>query len=559
MLAAGAGVAAFGLMHYLLPILVAPFYYAGQGGKWELLFYQHIPDWLVPSKDPNSPVVTMFYEGIKTSGKSVPWMAWVPPFFGWGIVIMAFFALMFCITALIRKQWVENERLTFPLAQIPLEISRDPEPGRYFNSLIRSPLMWVGAAIPIGFWTLWTAHSFLPWFPFVNNVNWTLHGLFYTMLPGWQGYFGLNILAIGVAFLLSTEVSLSLWLFHALSNAQRITRVKMGYTGSDFETKQQIGGFIAFAAIALWTMRHHLRDVFRKAFLNAADVDDSKEGMSYRTAVFGTIGSTAVIVGWLWRLGCPPHVSLMFMVFAGIVLIVLSRFIAQCGLIFVQTTLPSGPLSIVQGFLGDRAIGPSGLTAITFFQAPIFGDPREVLLPSLINNTKLGEKRLNMRSLFIAMMIAVVLVYPVAYFTQVYTFYKYGCGVDTYAAGQYPKDACNRLAAAIEAPAQVMNYGANGLEHMAIGGGLFVLVYFLRSTFHWWFVHPVGILTAQSFPMNNLWLMMFIGWACKALAQKYARGPMMINVRRVFLGLIIGDVMMQVVRLVLQLALRQAI
>jgi len=42
--------------------MVAPFYYTGNQARWAV-FYEHIPDWLVPSKDPNSDVVTMFFEG----------------------------------------------------------------------------------------------------------------------------------------------------------------------------------------------------------------------------------------------------------------------------------------------------------------------------------------------------------------------------------------------------------------------------------------------------------------------------------------------------------------
>jgi len=674
MLAAGLGVAAMGLMHYMLPLMVAPFYYVGQGSKWEMLFYKHIPDWLVPSKDPKSPIVTMFYEGARGNtdpwlawaipmfsyiaillaviflacwglatlikllsggaerpeaqpvGDTVPlpaeqslfrhpvtwvftgvplvacglaafhtllprfnlryisplfnpalnpnwtpsgllnaqpWGAWVVPFFMWGIALVAFFILMFCIAAIVRKQWVEHERLSFPLAQIPLEISRAPEEGRFFNALFRNPLTWIGAGIPIGFYLLVIMTKFCPGFPFISSDNWQLHNLFYQM-EGWQGFFGLSFIWIGVAFLLSTEVSLSLWLFFILANVQRITRYKLGYPGAEYDGKQQIGAYIAFAAIALWTMRHHLKDVLRKAFLGAKDVDDSSEGLSYRTAVFGLIGSCIVIIAWLALLGCPPHISLLFLAFAFVVLIVLSRLIAQCGLTFVQTSLANGPLSLVQDLVGDRAISPAGLTALTFHQGPLYGDPREVMLPTLLNNTKVAEKRLNMRKIFIAMIVAVILVYPVAYFTQVWGYYQYGTGPDSYASFHYPKStSMERLAGAIENPKEPFNFGTSGkidfaaawvnLKHVFIGAGAFLLVFFLRSRFHWWFVHPVGILTAASYPMAQMWLMTFIGWSCKSLAQKYARGPMMAKVQRFFLGLIIGEAGMQVVGLALQL------
>ena len=71
MVAAGVGIPAFGLLRLMLPFMIAPYYYGAAGSKWETFFYEHVPSWLVPSRDPNSPIVKMFYEG--THGKDVPY------------------------------------------------------------------------------------------------------------------------------------------------------------------------------------------------------------------------------------------------------------------------------------------------------------------------------------------------------------------------------------------------------------------------------------------------------------------------------------------------------
>lgn len=542
-MAAGVGVPAFGLVHYMLPFMVAPFYYSTNDSRWAA-FYEYIPDWLVPSKDPNSDVVTMFYEG--AGDKPYPWhllQAWVVPFFAWGIVFLAFFVMVFCITAILRKQWVEHERLSFPLAQIPFEITRPPEAGRYLNLLFRSPITYVGAAVPLVMWALQTLNGYYPNVPFVREVHWGLTGLFMSM-TGWKGLFRVDFLALGVAFLLSTEVSLSLWLFFIIANVQSIARIKLGHVGEGYVSHQQIGGFLMFAAIMLWTMRRHLKDVFRKAFTGAKDIDDSENGLSYRFAVFGLIGSVIVTVLWLSVLGCPVYISLLFLVFACVVLVVLSRFIAQCGLVLVQTSLPSGPLSIVQNFTGNAAITPKGLAALTFHQAPMYGDPREIMMPSLLNNAKLAEKKLNMKALFAVMLLGVVLAYPVSYFTQVATYYKHGPPPDNYTIRMYPEQCMNRLATAIKEPTGPFEFDElgrrRGTTHTLVGAGAFALVYFLRSRLYWWPIHPVGILTAQSFPLHMLFLSILLGWLCKTLARKYASGPAMAKIKRFFLGMIVG-------------------
>ena len=550
MVAAGVGIPAYGLLRLMLPFMVAPFYYGSADSKWAKFFYDYVPDWLVPSKDPNSPIVRMFYEGVRD--KRIPYEAWIIPFFTWGIMIMGFFLMIFCFTAIIRKQWVEHERLSFPLAQVPLEITREPEPGRFFNALFRSPILWVGALLPIAFWTLYGVQKFVPWFPYIDNVSWPLTSLF-GQFTGWRGLVILYFMPIGVAFLLSTEVSLSLWLFFVLANLQRILRNRMGYSGGeDFEVKQQVGGYVMFAALVLWTMRHHLRDVLRKAFTGAKDVDDSQEGLPYRVAVIGFLGGGGVVAGWLCVIGCPVWAAVVFVGVACMALLVLSRLIAQCGLLLVQMSVPSGPLSIVQDFVGDKALGPGGLTGITFHQSAFYGDQREVMMPTLVNNTKVGEKRLNLRKLFAAMMVSVFVAYCVSYWFQVRGYYTFGASsVSRYSYELYPKSAFDRLALSIESPKQPLNFGTTGdvsldvsfrgIKHMTAGAVAVFIIFLLRSTFYWWFIHPLGIITAQTYPMQMLWVSIFIGWLCKAIAQRYARGPMMEKVKQLFIGLIVGD------------------
>ena len=543
-IAAGIGIPSSGLMRYLLPYMVAPFYFGGSDGKWAATFFNNVPDWLVPSKGLKDPVVTLFYESARNN--PIPWKAWIVPFFGWGIVIMAAYLMMFCITAIIRKQWVEHERLSFPLAQIPLEIAREPEAGRAINALFRSPAMWLGAAIPITFWLLAGLNQFYPNVPLIKNVNWPLTTLL-NDVRGWRGLWIVYFMPVGVSFLLSTEVSLSLWLFFVLNNVQKIARDRLGYVDdSMFQSRQQIGGYVAFAAIMLWTMRHHLRAVARKAFLNAKDVDDSREAMPYRSALIGLIVAIAVIVGWLAVIGCPVHISLAFLGLVVVILLVLSRFIAQSGLLLVQTTVPGGPLTVVQDFLGDKLITAKGMTAITFHQATLYGDTREVLMPSLLNNAKMGENRLNLRKLFLVMMIAVVLSYSVAYFAQVIGYYQFGAGnANAWSTQVYPKMTLDRLSMAIESPAAPAAW-KGGVQHYLIGGGVVALVAFLRSYFSWWFVHPIGILTAQTYPIQHLWLSIFIGWFCKAVCQRYARGSMMVRPKQFFLGIVIGDALITI-------------
>jgi len=538
--AAGLMIPSFGVLRYMLPMMVSPFYYGAKGGPWEAAFYDHIPDWLVPSKDPQSPIVTMFFES--THGRAMPLDAWVVPFFGWGVMLMGIFLVMFCMTAIIRRQWVDHERLSFPIARIPLEISRPPDDGRFFNALLRSPVTWVGAGIPICFWGLHILHHFYQAVPVINNSSWAYWGVFAKIFgTGWVGQFNIYFLTVGVMFLLPTDVSLSLWLFFVLGAVQRSFRRKLGYLGGDFELQQQAGAYFAFAAIALWTMRGHLKNVFRKAFLGAKDVDDSAEGLSYRFAVFGGLAGVAVVVGWFSHIGCNPLIALLVVGISCVAFLVLARVVAQCGLI--HTAFRPGPLSIARDVVGASNIGPKGLTATTFYEASIFADQREVLAPALLNNAKMAEKKLSLRKLFVAMMAAVAISYTVGYFSQVYGYYKNGVGEEnSYHACNYPRGSLDSLAAAVDRDEGIFKIGTGGVAQVLAGAGAFALVHGLRARLYWWPVHPIGLLTIRTWPLQALWLSIFVAWLCKALAQKYARGAMMTKIRYFFIGLIIGDV-----------------
>ena len=45
----------------------------------------------------------------------------------------------FCLATLLRKPWVEHERLAFPLVKLPVLLAESPAPGQKFNALLRSP------------------------------------------------------------------------------------------------------------------------------------------------------------------------------------------------------------------------------------------------------------------------------------------------------------------------------------------------------------------------------------------------------------------------------------
>jgi hypothetical protein len=117
--------ASSGGIHFLVPTLAAAFHYATPANQWTY-FHQWIPAWFAPR---DLVALDAFYVG----EASVPVRVWLVPFFVWGGFLVVFVFGTLCLSALLRRPWIESERLTFPTVVLPLELTASDEP------LLRSP------------------------------------------------------------------------------------------------------------------------------------------------------------------------------------------------------------------------------------------------------------------------------------------------------------------------------------------------------------------------------------------------------------------------------------
>ena len=114
--------------------IVDPFYFASPENEWAELIHPYIADWIRLDQ----PVHQAFFEGLG-QGQSVPWEAWLPTFAVWAPLIWALFLVMIAAMVLLRKQWIENERLTYPLAQVPLAIIEEGRAAECFSPFYKNP------------------------------------------------------------------------------------------------------------------------------------------------------------------------------------------------------------------------------------------------------------------------------------------------------------------------------------------------------------------------------------------------------------------------------------
>jgi len=208
----GSTLPTFGVSGYLISTIAAPYYYATVENGWSDAFHPHLPTWLVPSND--TAAMDWFFEGMP-QGAAIPWSVWAMPLFWWLSFIAALLWVCFCIVAIFRRQWMDRERIVFPLAEVPLELLETSGDGRFSLKFVRSRLFWAGFAIPFVL-VMWNVIGFFyPSFPsisFRDSVS-VFRGALPLLL---FVYFPL----IGFAYLIRLDVSFSIWFFHLLAAAQ---------------------------------------------------------------------------------------------------------------------------------------------------------------------------------------------------------------------------------------------------------------------------------------------------------------------------------------------------
>ncbi len=109
------------------------FWFATPENEWSDLFFQYIPDWIaVKDKD----ALRGFYEGESSIYRIENISAWSKPLIFWGSFVFIWLLTQLCIVILVRKQWTENEKLSYPIIQLPLALTHDGTGEKLFKNKI---------------------------------------------------------------------------------------------------------------------------------------------------------------------------------------------------------------------------------------------------------------------------------------------------------------------------------------------------------------------------------------------------------------------------------------
>jgi hypothetical protein len=562
-----------GAENFFVSNLIGPFYFATPENKWLEFLTPNLPSWMTPAlwggdgafSDAAKRAIQDWYSG---NGGNVPWHFWTVPLLAWGVFIFVSYFMLGCLCIILRAQWAEREALAFPLLRLPLELTEDvdrPEEG-VVGRFFRNPLMWIGFGVAVAIQSLRGLHVYfpdVPDFPLEIPLN-----AYFSDAPWNQlGWVPMQVypIAVGITYLLTSEVSFSMWFFYWFIRFELIMAYYMGFMpntlpnlvghvggAKTFNGYQQIGAYLAYVALVSWTGREHLAHVARRAFGRApTGENESREALSYPVAFWGFVASFAFMMAWSMAAGMDFVPALALWITYLVAAIALTRIVVEGGLLFVQQGWTSlGAMAQVAGSGPGTWLAPNSLVPGAFLQAAMITDLRAFLMPSFIQSFKLAhDRQLKVKPLFWLIMSVVLITLVMGIYMNVYSGYaKGGLTLEGWFAqggAKQPAENANNL---IKGSPDASWFN---LTWIGIGAGLTFLMMLARSRFLWFPLHPIGFLMCLTYPMQRLWFSIFLGWLCKGLITRFGGTVVYRQATPLFLGLALGDVSMMLFWLII--------
>lgn len=557
-----------GLMRYLVPTLVSPLW-QGQANAnyYNLLKSLDLPDWLLPTffsselaAQVNDPVVTGYMARWIGDGPP-PYDAWITPMFAWAIFIFAFFGAILCMVAIVHRQWYENERLPFPLAEIQLALVQAPQPGRLLNDILRSRALWIALVAVFFLRSINGAAEYWPKiFPAIP-VGYEMRALFSEPpLSYATRYFqsaSIFFIAVGVTFFLSSTVAISLWAFMLIGQVHRMllgsaTGDPTNHGGLD----QHLGGVLAMAVMILWIGRRHWRTVLAQAFRGPRPDEPQGSYLSYRFAFWMLLACAAVMVLWLHAAGSDVLPAVVMVALLLLLFLIITRIVAETGMVH------SGLLvAIYKPWQLLAHYTPFRVPVQTFYMGgmlqTIFYDLREPMSVYASHSVKLADQariapddaagRRRGRALFALLFLALAVGYFTSFISTLRTEYAVAISYDTaevspinpWGASGVQRAYLLEPTLAYQRDPAVQTHSPAG--HLVTGFLITTGLYALRLTYAWWPLHPVGYIMMPTHALGMLWFSVFIGWLCKSLIVRFGGAALYKSAKPFFLGLILGE------------------
>ena len=528
MLAIATGSAGHDELEMLTQTIGHPFWFASPENEWEDLFFRDMPKWLTVQ---DRTVLKGFYTYDENFYESRVFFTWLRPLLFWSAFLIVLYFCMICINIILRKQWTEYEKLSFPVAQVPLGLI-NPK-----LSLFRNRLYWYGFGGTVLLSLCNGLHRMYPVFPGITYDKIDLTQLF-TEKP-WNAmdaaYIEFLPFILGLAFFIPITLSFSTWFFYWFWKMEMVLGSAVGYNYLPWFPgywSQGMGGIaVLFVMFVYWSKRHLW--MVLKTILRISGGYDS-EVKQYTFAVIGIILSMTFLVMFCFYAGMAIWVALIFLGGYFIIVTIVTRVRAELGP--PTHDFPFTPTSFMTGMIGTKRFDASSLTQLALFKFLDYGNrstPMPQMLESFYMKDKLQDKQ---TGLFIGMMIVAIV-----------------CGTLTGMDGNLQR--CYKTEGqtwvgdwAFPELSNWLRY-PSGISYLYIiyfsaGAIVTAILTILSRYFVWWPFHPLGYILGGEWMLRYLWFSIFLAWFLKWVILKFGGLRAYGKSVPIFMGITMGDAMM---------------
>lgn len=580
MLLVASAIPAGGLMRYLPGNLVGIYHHSAANASYQqMLEKMGLPDWIFPTFNTdavqsrgNEPVIRGFVGRIATENNTfsehvaaVPWGRWVRPALTWSIFLAALYGAVFCMVFTFRRQWMENERLSFPIASVLSAVIEPPEAGRRVNSLFRSRLFWIAAGIVFALHCFNALNVYQPKVPAVP-LKWDLSAILanapFNSVDDWAKKQTIYLSVIGMTCLIEQRLSLSLWVCFLLL---QIVRMVYGSYQAEFSGPMQedqfFGGLLPYTAVGLWVARHHLKTVWYQMLRGPHPGEPRARYMPYRSAGWVFLACLVVQVVWLMAVGCTLAGAVVLVLMLLMIFFALTRMAAETGLLYVTFTMSlNSPWQYTATQLPEAMAVRTNLT--TNFLSQMFTgvfahDVRQALPVYASTAVAVADREYERHnrakpamSFVLLMVLALGLSIALSGVSMLYCEYAYASSlakrpespINNWGANDQPHWWTLEPSQRYVPPEAGPKYPHNRLGHVAAGATVTGLLSFGRLTWSGFPLHPLGYLLALTLGVRWVWFSLFLGWLLKTVILRMGGATLFRELKPLAIGLIMGEI-----------------
>ena len=531
MLAVATVLASSGAIHFLVPGVASAFYFADPANKWEL-FQPYIPDWVAPH---DYQLLRPYFEG----DSAIVWKAWLIPSIVWCGFLFIYALCTLCVAAIVRAQWIEHERLTFPTVWVPITITERGAPFWH------NRLAWLGMAIPFLIGTVNNLHLNFPAVPGleVRNIDLSAH---FRERP-WSAMGGLGIsfypFVVGVAFLLSSEMTFSCWFFFLLTKVQHLIGATFGldqwgsggFSVFPYEAHQGAGAFLALAGLAVFVGRKALASGLLAIWRGQAHEEVP------RWALIGFAVTFVALIIFCSAMGMSVPVAIVLLLLSLAYLSAAARIRAETGNAWLFGPEVDPHTLLITG-LGPRAFAPRDLTIMAYLASISSFDLRCTSMPHQLDAFKISEvTNLDLSSVTRSLVLALAFGIPVGWVGALKVWHHVGALAKgepwRVMQGRHPFELLASYFTAPQPPDRT------GLAFVGLGSLVTVGLFMLRARINNWPLHPVGYAMANTPSMFNQWFPFLLAWVCKTAVLRYGGHHTYRKAVPFFVGMVVGDML----------------